>query len=133
MTWWASNTRRKAQQKLRRYSLSIKINKYWIVIITVDRNWIKTDFCYSLSIIKHKSHLNGWFSNESVLLANYRITSTSHFCQWWKDIYIKKTTSDNTKAFFQILVNFFSCSLTWFASKFKSEIVAATAQRKRKE
>ena len=49
-------------------------------------------------------------------------------------IYIhKKATSSNTKAFVHILVNFFTCALTWFARKFKSEILAETPQTKRKE
>ena len=45
----------------------------------------------------------------------------------------QKTTSNNTKAFVHIMVNFFSCGLTWFALKFKFEILAETPQTKCKE
>ena len=45
----------------------------------------------------------------------------------------RKTTFNNTKAFVHILVNFFSCALTRFALKFKSEILAETPQTKSKE
>ena len=37
----------------------------------------------------------------------------------------KETTSNNTKAFVHIFVNFYTCALTsWLAWKFKSEILA---------
>ena len=44
----------------------------------------------------------------------------------------KKTISNNTKALFYILVNFFSYALTWFVSKSKSETSAETPQTKRR-
>ena len=65
---------------------------------------------------------NRWVSNES---SEYRITSTRHFCQQWVNKYLKKkNTSNNAKAFVHILINFFSCALTWFAWKFKYKIWA---------
>ena len=45
----------------------------------------------------------------------------------------QKTTSNNTKAFVHILVNFFSCALACLAWKFKSEILAETPQTKGEE
>ena len=45
----------------------------------------------------------------------------------------QKTTSNNTKAFVQILVNVSSCALPCLALKFKSEILAETPQTKGKE
>ena len=45
----------------------------------------------------------------------------------------QKTTSNNTKAFVHILVNFFSCALTRLSWKFKFEILAETPKTKRKK
>ena len=46
----------------------------------------------------------------------------------------KETTSNNTKAFVHIFVNFYTCALTlWLAWKFKSEILAEAPQTKWEE
>ena len=46
----------------------------------------------------------------------------------------KETTSNNTKAFAHIFVNFYTCALTsWLAWKFKSEILAEAPQTKWEE